>query len=150
VTSFGLSNLSACTIYDADVYHVRNTLHSGDDSVVALYTTTAASGACAPLNFSITTCFQDGTDEYYNVAWMRMEYASGSTYEIGEASTSDPATATVISSGPSSTTATTIGPYTRGKPWLTYYFWVRHVLSNGTPSSWTPLSDNPVRPSIGC
>jgi hypothetical protein len=150
VTTFSLTGLSACTPYDVQLTHYRNGKPSVLYTVVSAFGTAATSGACTPVNFHIVQCHADGNNEYYNLGWTQTEFSSGSTYEIGQATTNNSANAAVISGGSSATTATSIGPYDRRKTFTTYYFWVRQKLANGTPGAWAALYDNPVKPSQGC
>ena len=148
-----LTGLAACTSYDANVFHVRNGYFSTANSLNGIRTP-AASGACAPSNFAIASCFTttSGGQTYrsYNSQWTRGEFAPFSTYQIGQASTNNPAGATIISSGKSDITTKTLGPYLASTGFYTLYFWVRHKLANGATSAWVALLDNPVNPTEPC
>ena len=148
-TSLPISNLTPCTSYDGRAYHVTVPI-----TVTNLFRTTGGSIACAPLNFTLVSCTDEtiNNHEYrtYNVAWTRGEFSTGSTYDIGQTSTSNPAGATIVKSGPSYKTNAAIGPYLRSQSQL-LYFWVRHKLSGGAgPSAWVPLDNQPVNPNGGC
>jgi hypothetical protein len=144
----------ACSQYDVQLYHVKNTLPSANYTVLAAFRTPAASGACAPSNFAVASCFTtpSGGQTYrsYVTQWTRGEYAPFSTYQIGQASTNNPAGATIISSGKSDITTATLGPFLASTGSYTRYLWVRHKLANGATSAWVALLDNPVNPTEPC
>lgn len=148
-TSLPISNLTPCTSYDGQAYHVTVPI-----TIANLFRTTGGSIACAPLNFTLVSCTDETINgnvyRTYNVAWTRGEFSTGSTYDIGQTNTSNPAGATIVKSGPSYKTNAAIGPYLRSQSQL-LYFWVRHKLSGGTgPSAWVPLDNQPVNPNGGC
>lgn len=110
--------------------------------------------ACPPSAFTLVSCtdttIKGRAYRSYNVAWTRGEFSTGSSYEVGQTSTSNPTGATVIRSGPSSTTSETLGTYLRSQSQL-LYFWVRHTLSGGaSPSAWVPLDNQPMNPNGAC
>jgi hypothetical protein len=145
-TSLGINNLTACTWYDVNAYHL-----SVPTTASNLFVTASGSVACAPSRFTLVSCTDVGNNRSYNVAWTQSEFSTGSTYEIGKTNTSDPSGATIIKSGPSYKTNATLGPYSKAPPPQYLYFWVRHKLSGGTgASAWVALDNQPVVPSGGC
>jgi hypothetical protein len=157
VASYTITGLTACKTYDAQVYNVLNGLYpSSPDSVLGSIRTPAASGSvCAPLNFDVappcihtTISGKDYTST--GVTWVRTEYSSGSTFELGKATTNNSTLASVFASGASSVTVDTIGPFPSYPGSSPTYAWVRQKLSNGTASAWVANSGNPVVAVGGC
>jgi hypothetical protein len=149
VTTLGLTNLTACTTYDVNAYHV-----TAATMALSLFRTAGGGLACAPLSFTLVSCIDKTINgvpmRSYNVSWVQGEFSNGSTYEIGKTNTSDPSGATIISSGPSSTTWALLGPYSRNVSQV-LYMWVRHKLSGGSgASAWVPLDNQPMNPNGAC
>jgi hypothetical protein len=158
VTGYTISGLTPCNSYDVEVVHLRNGIESTGDSLVNGHlplgvNTPAASGVCAPSNFTIAGCTDstEGTKTYLYVGltWIRHEFSAGSTTEIASSPTNDTTIATVIVSVPSSTTSAVVGPYLESGTYFEY-FWVRHKTSGGSTSRWLAMDDNPIEPKFGC
>lgn len=153
VTSYAIGGMSPCTTYDVGAYAVKGGISSTTASVTGQPSTPAASGVCAPTGFEEYTCADstEGTKHYLyaTLVWVRHEFSSGSTTEIGNSSTNNPGGATVIQSMASPVTSAIVGPYLESGNY-TEYFWVRHKTSGGTASPWVALDVNPIRPLGGC
>lgn len=155
VTSSSLTNLTACTGYDASVFHVRNGLPSASATASGIHTP-AASGLCLPTQFTVISCsdslFGGKWYLYVNTTWVRNEYGSPTTWEIGSNTTNNPGGASVIQSAAyhagSPDGSATLGPYLETST-TPRYFWVRNKVGAAV-SGWTALDANPIRPNIGC
>lgn len=152
VTTYTIPGLSACTTYDVAVYHVKNGIPSTTTTLLNGIHTTAASGACAPTNFTVVSCVDSQFSKKYmflHTSWVRKEFSAGSTTDVAANTTNNTATADILQSFPSSTTTALLGEYVELGTY-NEYFWVRHKTSGGTPSAWVPLDANPVNPPAGC
>lgn len=148
-----LTGLTACNSYDAQIYHTYGTYSSSTSTLTNAIHTPAASGVCAPTNFTVVSCVDSvigpKTYMYLHTSWKQTEFSSGATTEVAANTTNNSGTATVVLSQSASITTALLGPYLEMGSY-NEYFWVRHKNSGGTASSWVALDANPLRPPSGC
>ena len=154
-SSYVLTGLQCATSYDVNIYHRKNGVNSA-----ALTLTLFSTAACQtstlnpPSAFRATSCIPSSTGGKpyitYGVAWTAGSNPSSSLFHIVESNSNNPATGTVIRSGPITTVTSSVGPYLVTTNAAPRYFWVRHV--NGSQSSvLVPIEGNPLQiKSPGC
>jgi hypothetical protein len=85
----------------------------------------------------------------YSVGWTAGVNPSSSLFHIVENSSNNPATGSLLRSGPITTTTAKLGTYLVTATASPRYFWIRHV--NGSQSSaWVAVAGNPLPIAGGC
>lgn len=143
-TTWSVSGLTAATTYEWRLRYFKNAQYgayvNGTD-----FTTSAEGSVGFPTQFGggARDSFVTGGITYTRgvFQWIRGEFSSGSTTEIYENTVDDFATATRVATMPSSTTSTSL---VKVQGLTEYFYWARHVLSNGEPGTETVCADNPI------
>lgn len=109
-------------------------------------------GLAAPSTPSVTSCEETGGGKRYatyTFSWTTQAGLPGTVeYDVAENTTNNSSTASIIRTGPATTTTEQAGPYLISGS-TSRYIWVR--LRNGaTTTAWVALADNPLYPPGGC
>jgi hypothetical protein len=98
-------------------------------------------------SFDPASCQDKVTVIRYKLTWRR---GTGATYEIREGTVNDVSQATLMSSGPSSTTSALTSYYSKTSPPLQHYWWLRELSATGAPGPWLANVLNGQSAADGC
>jgi hypothetical protein len=146
-TTFGLSGLAPVSTYDVRASHVRSGLSSTITTAAGLFSTPAVPPLPPITNYHVASCEMRPvgakTYNYFALAWTANTAPAGSTLQIGEYTTSNPASAAVILTLPLTARTAEVGGYLNNPTLNNRWLWIRYV-GNGVTGPWTGLVENPL------
>lgn len=143
-TSWSITGLTATTTYEWRLRYVKNG-QFGSYTATQTFTTLAPSAVGMPSDVTgaITSTYTYGLKSYAvaSLSWTAGEYAPGSTTQVFEATSNSFAAASVAASMSVRTVGTSLTKLQSTTP---YYYWVRHVLSDGSVGTEVACGTNPI------
>jgi hypothetical protein len=151
-SSYTLGSLANNTTYSVRLYHRKDNVNSAVTTATSLFTTLSAPPVPVIHSFSVTGCEQSlyGGKWYNNwwVSWTSEEVSPAVSYQVGSATSNNPAASSVVASGKATLGSTTVGPYLASGS-SNRYFWIRYTQL-GAIGPWVPLDANPLNVAGEC